>query len=106
MDFRQGECTLCGECRAVCPHAAELFDAHLAFRHHAQIEVGCLTHQGVDCQACRDHCPTTAIRFRPRIGGPFQPDVDVDACNGCGACIAVCPVDAVSVAARKELADA
>ncbi len=40
------------------------------------------------------------------MGGPFQPEIDVDACNGCGACIAVCPVGAVSVTARQELVDA
>ncbi|MBU1313750.1 MAG: ferredoxin-type protein NapF [Alphaproteobacteria bacterium] len=106
VDFSRGECTLCGECRAACPHSGDLFDAAFAFPHHAQIEAGCLTHRGVDCQACRDYCPTTAIRFRPRIGGPFQPEIDVDACNGCGACIAVCPVGAVSVTARQELVDA
>lgn len=106
VDFNQGECTLCGECRSACPHAEDLFDARFAFPHHVRIEAGCLTHQGVDCQACRDHCPTNAIRFRPRIGGPFQPDVDVEACNGCGACIAVCPVNAVSVTPCRELADA
>ena len=40
-------------------------------------------------------CDTSAIRFRPRIGGVPLPEVDAAACNGCGACIAPCPVSAV-----------
>lgn len=45
--------------------------------------------------ACGEACDVSAIRFRPRIGGVPLPEVDNTACNGCGACIAPCPVSAV-----------
>jgi ferredoxin-type protein NapF len=68
----------------------------------ATISVACLARQGVACQSCRDACPQDAIRFRPRAGGPFLPEVDDALCNGCGACVAPCPVGSVAVAARQK----
>ncbi|CAD7048210.1 nitrate reductase [Pseudorhizobium endolithicum] len=106
LDFSRGECSFCGECRTHCPHAADFFAGPVSLPHVVEIGGGCLARHGIDCQACRDHCPTTAIRFRPRLGGPFLPEIQEDACSGCGACISVCPVGAVSVKAAKELSDA
>lgn len=106
VDFSRGECTFCGECRAHCPAAAELYGPAIGFTHVITIGAECLPHRGVDCQACRDVCPTAAIRFRPRLGGPFLPHLDASACTGCGACMSVCPVDAVSVTHEMEMADA
>lgn len=103
LDFSRGDCTFCGECATVCPHGDTLFDsARSVFEHVVTINAGCLPANGVDCQACRDHCPTAAIRFRPRLGGPFLPEIDEAACTGCGACIAVCPVSAVAVKFQRE----
>lgn len=67
----------------------------------ATISVACLTKQGIACQSCRDACPQDAIRFRPRAGGPFLPEVDEALCNGCGACVAPCPAEAIAVAASQ-----
>lgn len=103
LDFFRGDCTFCGECATMCPHTDALFaGAPRAFLHVAAINADCLPANGVDCQACRDHCPTDAIRFRPRLGGPFLPQIDEAACTGCGACITVCPVSAVSVKFQRE----
>ncbi len=106
LDFTRGECTFCGECRAHCPQSENLFAGPVLLSHVVEIDGGCLAMNGVDCQACRDHCPTDAIRFRPRLGGPFLPEINDDACSGCGACIGVCPVAAVAVKAAEEFADA
>lgn len=106
LDFSLGECSFCGECRTHCPHAADIFAGPVSLPHVVEIKAGCLARNGIDCQACRDHCPTTAIRFRPRLGGPFLPEILDDACSGCGACISVCPVGAVSVKVVRELSDA
>ena len=103
LDFSLGECTLCGECSSQCPHTDILFEEPIRFRHVVAMAPHCLPRRGVDCQACRDVCPQAAIRFRPRMGGPFLPEVDADACTGCGACISVCPVDAVTVHDVKEI---
>ncbi|EBZ8115558.1 4Fe-4S dicluster domain-containing protein, partial [Salmonella enterica subsp. enterica serovar Typhi] len=36
-----------------------------------------------------------AITFRPTLSGIYQPQLDSQACNGCGACVAICPVSAI-----------
>lgn len=100
LDFDAGECTFCGECASHCPE--QVFPAARAtqFAHHALIGKSCLALNFVDCQACRDACPTTAIRFKPRLGGPFVPSLEADPCTGCGACVAVCPTQAITMTAR------
>lgn len=101
IDFHRGECTFCGDCARVC--AEDVFDveAPAAFDHVAAIGDECLVRVGVDCRACQDVCPEAAIGFRPRLGGPPLPALDAAACTGCGACLAPCPADAITIA-RKE----
>jgi ferredoxin-type protein NapF len=72
-----------------------------------QISEACLPRAGISCMACRDACEPAAIRFRPRVGGPFLPEIDAEACTGCGECISVCPADAIEFAVTcREAADA
>lgn len=98
VDFSRGECTFCGSCAEVCPEPVFTGNTSNGFDHIVAIDASCLPLHHVDCQACRDACPTDAIRFRPVRGGPFLPDLVVEACTGCGACISVCPVAAIAVA--------
>jgi ferredoxin-type protein NapF len=105
LDFSTGECIFCGECRVVCPASNELYAGNKGLSHIMKIGSQCLSYRGVDCQACRDHCAVNAIRILPRMGGPFVPEIAVDACTGCGACIAVCPTGAVSIEPRFEVSD-
>jgi len=63
----------------------------------AAISDECLATAGVICMICRDACNEQAIRFRPRIGGAFLPEVIKNACSGCGACIALCPTRAITL---------
>ena len=60
----------------------------------------CLARSGVSCMACRDECEAGAIRFRPRLGGPFLPEIDESLCTGCGNCVPVCPSSAIELAAN------
>ena len=102
VDFGHGECTFCGKCAERCPENVFPAGPAAGFAHYAAIGDGCLAHNYVDCQACRDSCPAGAIRFRPRPGGPFVPELDAQACTGCGACIAVCPADAIAMEPRRR----
>lgn len=94
IDFRSGECTFCGKCAVACPEPV-FEEGVAAFGHTADISESCLVHSGVSCMSCRDACPEDAIRFRPRMGGPFIPEVLENICNGCGACVAPCPANAI-----------
>ncbi|RFF14637.1 4Fe-4S dicluster domain-containing protein, partial [Salmonella enterica] len=55
----------------------------------------CLARQSVECHRCQDSCDPMAITFRPTLSGIYQPQLDSQACNGCGACVAICPVSAI-----------
>ncbi|WP_088693782.1 MULTISPECIES: ferredoxin-type protein NapF [unclassified Rhizobium] len=96
LDFSQGECTFCGECAQACPEP--VFSAKRVFRlpQVATISNDCLAQRCITCQSCGEACPEQAIRFRPRIGGPFVPELDNTKCTGCGACLSICPADAIS----------
>lgn len=98
LDFMAGECLLCGDCATVCPEP--VFDRAVppTFSHVVAISDDCLALNGVSCMTCRDACPQAAIMFRPRIGGPFFPELRESACTGCGACIAPCPAQAITIA--------
>ncbi|CAN7421445.1 ferredoxin-type protein NapF [Rhizobium sp. LjRoot254] len=99
VDFSRGECTFCGECSARCPEAVFTTAHALHFDHVANIQDRCLALNAVDCQSCRDACPETAIHFVPLRGMPFQPVLDAACCTGCGACMSVCPVQAIGLSA-------
>ena len=101
LDFSVGECTFCGVCAQRCPEPVFTGAPATSFTHSVEIAASCLPFQRVDCQACRDACPTGAIRFRPVLGGPFVPELVAEACTGCGACMSVCPVGAVSIAPQS-----
>jgi ferredoxin-type protein NapF len=62
------------------------------------ISEACLARAGIVCMSCRDACSEQAIRFLPRRGGAFLPEVAAAACTGCGACLPPCPVGAISLA--------
>jgi ferredoxin-type protein NapF len=56
---------------------------------------------GVVCSSCRDACPAQAIHF-PILSRLPLPEVDAEACTGCGACVSVCPVGAIALQARTQ----
>ena len=99
VDFSLGECSFCGDCVARClPRAlSRLGPEQPAWGYKAAIGEDCLPRQGVDCRVCGDFCASRAIRFPPRLGGSPVPEIDAAKCSGCGACVAPCPVTAISV---------
>lgn len=100
VDFKRGECTFCGACAAACrPGALQDSECQIwPWAIKAQVADTCLASRGVECRSCGERCAAAAIRFSPRLGGPPVPSIDGNACTGCGACVAPCPVSAISVA--------
>ena len=99
VDFGLGGCTFCGKCAAACADGA-LQDSELQlwpWPVKAQVANTCLPMRDVECRICEERCEAKAIRFSPRLGGPSTPEVDSNACTGCGACVAPCPAKAISI---------
>ncbi|MFY0619089.1 ferredoxin-type protein NapF [Shimia sp.] len=95
VDVSARGCTFCGTCAEVCEDGAILSAEGWDVR--ASVDDTCLSVQGVSCRTCEDHCDAGAIRFRLMTAGRAQPEVSLDDCTGCGACVAPCPSDAISL---------
>lgn len=103
VSFQSGECTFCAQCVSACKAGAlRQEDDAAPWSLKAAISAACVTQKGVECRICGESCEAAAIRFRPTLGGIAQPQLDETACTGCGACVAPCPVGAVSVATPTE----
>lgn len=100
IDFGRGECNFCGACATACTDGALLRQNPQTspWNIKARLAATCLAQRGVECRICGEHCGPAAIRFSPRLGGPPLAEIDVAACTGCGACVAPCPVAAISIA--------
>jgi len=102
VDFSKGECEFCGNCVAVCKTGAlqqTQQPGEVPWALKAVIGDSCITHQGVVCRSCTEQCETRAIEFQLSVGRVPQPQLDEAKCNGCGACVSICPVNAISVVA-------
>lgn len=100
IDFKRGECTFCGECVKACQPRALVRSSETQpawATHKAVIGTNCLPARGVECRVCEDYCAARAIRFSPRLGGCPLPVIEAEKCTACGACIAPCPVSAISI---------
>ncbi len=65
--------------------------------HKASVVSHCFSWQGALCRLCEQQCPQGAIRFTPAFGGFALPEIDSAACDGCGACVTVCPTKAIII---------
>ena len=99
IDFKSGECLFCGDCVTACkPGALKRIDDQQPWSVVATIKNDtCLAYNNVECRSCYDPCEARAIKMTPRIGGVSIPELNNTACTGCGACFAVCPVQAVNM---------
>jgi ferredoxin-type protein NapF len=97
IDFSRGECTFCGACADACPEL--LFDRRRPepWKFTALISASCLAKRHVMCRSCEDACAHTAIAFTPIPGRLPSPEINTDHCTGCGACVSVCPENAIAI---------
>lgn len=97
VNFAIDECTFCQKCVQTCDEPLFNLEAEQAWRLKATILDACMAHQGIWCQSCKDACDSRAINFSLAIGKAPVPNIDIEACTGCGACVAPCPSHAIRI---------
>jgi len=102
LDFQRGECTFCQACVSACPQPVFRPVTEPAWQQSAALKAGCLAEQGVMCRGCQDSCEPEAIVFPPRRAAISQPEIHTDLCTGCGACVSVCPSNAIAITALEQ----
>ena len=103
INFTKGECTFCNKCVDVCK--APLFktiDTESAFELDIAIKDSCLAANQVHCQVCQDSCEAEAISFIYLHSSVPQPQISLESCNGCGACVAICPQLSIELSPQKN----
>ncbi len=106
VNFKLGECDFCGECVEACRIGALDREQSEPWDIRAEIQGNCLSLNAIVCRSCGDACEPRAIGFRIEPGGVSRPELTTESCTGCGACLAVCPVDAVHLCSSKKCAEA
>jgi len=99
IDFSLGECTFCGECANSCEEDIFTASTEKPWHKKAVIADNCLANENVYCRSCAESCPEQALSFK--IGINATPDINLDKCNGCGACFSPCPTSAISIKESK-----
>ncbi|UAB72541.1 ferredoxin-type protein NapF [Vibrio sp. SCSIO 43132] len=102
VDFDLGECTFCYQCADACPEKLFTPQDSTPWNAKAAISNTCLASQNVECRSCGDMCETMAIQFQLSIGKVAQPNLNLDECNGCGACVSVCPTSSINVSINNN----
>ncbi|GIU50992.1 ferredoxin-type protein NapF [Shewanella sairae] len=97
VDFSIDECTFCHRCVDACEEPLFTPLSSQAWQIKAHILESCMAYQGIWCQSCKDACDSRAINFTLAIGKAPLPDINIDACTGCGACVAPCPSNAIVI---------
>lgn len=103
IDFNKGECTFCNKCVEACKEP--LFNQAKGKKHWdlaIEIKANCLAVNQVYCLSCQDSCETEAISFKYIHASTPQPEIALDSCNGCGACVSLCPQSAIELSPKTQ----
>jgi len=96
IDFESGECTFCEKCVSSCEHGA-LVKRETPWFAKATVKASCLSMNQTMCRSCGDVCEKEAINFQLSLKGVATPVIDKNGCNGCGACVSVCPTKSIEI---------
>ncbi len=97
VDFSIDECTFCYQCAQSCPEHLFVAQEQSPWQARASINNQCLAEQNVECRACGESCEQMAITFELAVGRVAQPRLSLEQCNGCGACVSICPTASIKV---------
>ena len=94
LDFSNNGCTFCQACVAACPMEIEAAADTRPVIGTAQLNRNtCIAWDDVICMSCSGRCDYHAITTVHQR----RAQVDAQICNGCGMCVAACPVRALSI---------
>lgn len=102
LNFTRGECLFCYACADACPQPLFRPRRTRPWQLLLTISRECLTRKGVECRSCQENCEPLAITFPPVISGISPPHLTHQHCHGCGACIASCPVSAITLEYTRD----
>ena len=99
VNFSKGECEFCGDCVTSCKESAFVpdWENNAPWNIKATIDDSCIAYKGVVCRTCEEMCDERAIKFHPKVGGVSTPEINLEHCNGCGACVEPCPINSVKM---------
>ncbi|TBR42498.1 ferredoxin-type protein NapF [Marinomonas agarivorans] len=99
INFQHDECTFCQQCIDVCDQTFFLpaleRDSTKPWSMKLVITDQCFALNHIFCQSCQDVCEPQAIRFYYKNAGTPAPNLATDQCHQCGACVSVCPSNAI-----------
>lgn len=96
VNFSLNECTFCYQCAQICPEPIFLPKNQTPWHISVNISDQCLAKQQVECRTCQDACSEEVIHFVLQSGRTATPRINNESCSGCGACVSVCPSDAIT----------